>query len=111
MLKLMRAPSKYVQGKDAFAELYENIKELGNSILFVCSNSGFKASKEKIEKSFEGTDMNYKFEVFKGISSRSEIEKMRALVKENNIDIVQVLEEEVLSILQKQLHIMRSFLL
>lgn len=88
MLKLMRAPSKYVQGKDAFAELYENIKELGNSILFVCSNSGFKASKEKIEKSFEGTDMNYKFEVFKGISSRSEIEKMRALVKENNIDIV-----------------------
>ena len=88
MLKLMRAPSKYVQGKDAFAEVYGNIKELGTSILFICSNSGYKASKDKIEKSFEGTEMKYRFEIFKGISSTSEIERMRNIVKENNIDIV-----------------------
>ena len=88
MLKLMRAPSTYLQGKDAFFEVYNNIKELGTSILFICSNSGYKASKEKIEKSFEGTQMKYRFEIFKGISSTSEIERMRKIVKENNIDIV-----------------------
>lgn len=88
MLKLMRAPSKYVQGKDAFLEVYENIKELGNSILFVCSNSGYKASKDKIETSFEGTNIKIIFEIFRGISSTGEIERMRNIIKENNIDIV-----------------------
>ena len=56
MLKLMRAPSKYVQGQDALLKLHENIKDLGNSFLFICSKSGKKAAQPKIEKSFEGTD-------------------------------------------------------
>lgn len=88
MLKLMRAPSKYVQGKDAFLEVYENVKDLGTSILFICSNSGYKASKDKIQKSFEGTKFNVMFEIFKGISSTGEIERMRKIVKDNNIEIV-----------------------
>lgn len=88
MLKLMRAPSKYVQGRDAFSEVYDNIKELGSSVLFVCSNSGYKASKEKIEKSFEDSNMKFIFEIFKGVSSTGEIERMRKIVQENNIDIV-----------------------
>lgn len=88
MLKLMRAPSKYVQGKDAFLEVYENVKELGSSILFICSNSGYKSSKDKINKSFEGTKTKIWFEVFRGISSTGEIERMRAIVRDNNIEIV-----------------------
>lgn len=88
MLKLMRAPSKYVQGKDAFLEVYENVKELGSSILFICSNSGYKSSKDKINKSFEGTKTKIWFEVFRGISSTGEIERMRTIVRDNNIEIV-----------------------
>lgn len=88
MLKLMRAPSKYVQGKDAFLEVHENVKELGSSILFICSNSGYKASKDKINKSFEGTNTKILFEVFRGISSTGEIERMRTIVRDNNIEIV-----------------------
>ena len=88
MLKLMRAPSKYVQGKDAFLEVYENIKDLGSSVLFVCSNSGYKASKDKIEKSFEGTNTKIIFEIFSGISSTGEIERMRKIAKDNNIEII-----------------------
>jgi len=88
MLKLMRAPSKYVQGKDAFLEVYENIKDLGSSVLFVCSNSGYKASKDKIEKSFEGTNTKIIFEIFSGISSTGEIERMRKIAKDNGIEII-----------------------
>jgi len=88
MLKLMRAPSKYVQGKDAFLEVYENIKDLGSSVLFVCSNSGYKASKDKIEKSFEGTNTKIIFEIFSGISSTGEIERMRKIAKDNSIEII-----------------------
>lgn len=88
MLKLMRAPSKYVQGKDALYEIFENTKEMGKSFLFVCSRSGYNATKDKIEKSFEGKDAKIKFEIFGGISSTGEIERMRKIVKENNIDVV-----------------------
>lgn len=88
MLKLMRAPSKYVQGKDALLESYANTKDLGKSFLFVCSRSGYKAGKPKIEKSFEGTGTKLIFEVFGGISSTGEIEKMRSIVRENNIEVV-----------------------
>ena len=88
MLKLMRAPSKYVQGKDAFLEVYENIKDLGASALFICSNSGYKESIAKIEKSFEGTDFKIMFEIFRGISSTGEIERMQKIVRDNNIEIV-----------------------
>lgn len=88
MLKLMRAPSKYVQGADALLELYENIKDLGESFLFICSKSGFKAAQPKIEKSFAGKDAEIRFEVFGGISSNGEIAKMRKIVTENNIEVV-----------------------
>ncbi|HEX2938609.1 MAG TPA: iron-containing alcohol dehydrogenase, partial [Ruminiclostridium sp.] len=88
MLKLMRAPSKYVQGKEALLETYENTKDLGKSFLFVCSRSGYKASKEKIEKSFAGKDAKIMFEIFGGISSTGEIERMRKLAKENNIEVI-----------------------
>ena len=76
-MKLFRAPLKYVQGKDALLNFYEDTKDLGSSYLFICSNSGYKSCKEKIEKSFEGTDSKLHFEVFGGISSNGEIEKRR----------------------------------
>ena len=88
MLKLMRAPSKYVQGKDALLEIYENVKDLGSSFLFVCSKSGFKEAKPKIEKSFEGTGAKVLFEIFGGVSSTGEIERIRKMAKDNNIDVI-----------------------
>ena len=88
MLKLMRAPAKYVQGKDALLEAYENTKNLGSSFLFVCSRSGYKIAKPKIEKSFENEKAKIMFEVFNGISSTGEIERMRKIVQENKIEVV-----------------------
>ena len=88
MLKLMRAPSKYVQGKDALLEVYENTKEMGKSFLFICSRSGCRATKEKIEKSFEGKGAKIRFEIFGGVSSTGEIERMRKIVREDEIEVV-----------------------
>ena len=51
-LRLMRAPQKYVQGKDSLLSFYEEMKELGNKWLFICSKSGHKMCHDKIEKSF-----------------------------------------------------------
>ena len=54
--KLMRAPLKYVQGKDCLLHFYGDTSELGKNYLFVCSRSGHKACHAKIENSFADSD-------------------------------------------------------
>lgn len=88
MLKLMRAPAKYVQGKDALLELCSAVQDLGDSFLFICSRSGRRATEEKIRRSFEGSGLPVYFETFGGVSSVGEIEKMRRLVRDNKVQVV-----------------------
>ena len=52
-LRMMRAPQKYVQGKDSLFKFHEEMKDLGNKFLFVCSRSGYKMCHDKIEKSLK----------------------------------------------------------
>lgn len=87
-LRMMRAPQKYVQGRDALFKFHEEMKELGDKWLFICSKSGHKMCHDKIEKSFDGTEDLRVYEIFGGISSTGEIERMRKLVKENGINVV-----------------------
>lgn len=86
--KLMRAPLKYVQGEDSLLKFYDEIKDLGQSCLMICSKSGHNACHDKIEESFNGSDATRKYEIFSGISSIGEIERMRTIVREENIDVV-----------------------
>ena len=88
MLRAMREPLKYVQGRDALLQFHKEMGYMGKRWLFVCSNSGYKACHDKIEKSFDGTEDLRVYEIFGGISSTGEIERMRKLVKENGINVV-----------------------
>lgn len=88
MLKLMRAPQKYVQGKNSLLSFYEEMKHLGERWLFVCSNSGYKMCHDKIEKSFENTSDFRRYEIFGGVSSIGEIEKMKKIVTDDKIDVI-----------------------
>lgn len=88
LLRAMREPLKYVQGKDALLKFHEEMEYMGKRWLFICSNSGYKACHEKIEKSFEGSDDYRRYEVFGGISSKGEIEKMKKIVEDDKIDTV-----------------------
>lgn len=86
--KLMRAPLKYVQGKNSLNEFAKETTDLGKSFLFVCSNSGYKACHDMIEASFSGVEAYRRYEVFGGISSIGEIKKMQAIIKEDKIEVV-----------------------
>lgn len=88
LLRAMRVPLKYVQGKGALYNFHEEMGYMGKRWLFICSNSGHKACHDKLEKSFEDTDDFRRYEVFAGISSKGEIEKFKNIVKEDNIDAV-----------------------
>ena len=61
---------------------------MGKRWLFICSGSGYKASHEKIEKSFGSSDDYRRYEIFGGISSHGEINKMKKIVSEDHIDVV-----------------------
>ena len=87
-LRMMSAPQKYVQGRDALLKFHDEMTELGDKWLFICSNSGYKNCHDKIEKSFEGTQDVRHYEIFGGVSSTGEIEKMRKIVKDNGLNVV-----------------------
>ena len=84
----MREPLKYVQGRDALLKFQEEMGYMGHRWLFVCSNSGYKACHDKIEKSFGDSDDYRRYEIFGGISSKGEIAKMEEIVKDDKIDVV-----------------------
>lgn len=87
-LRAMREPLKYVQGKDATLKFKEEMGYMGHRWLFICSNSGYKATHDNIEKSFEGTDDYRRYEIFGGLSSNGEIAKMQKIVEDDRIDAV-----------------------
>ena len=86
--KLMRAPLKYVQGKDSLLNFYEETKDLGGKYLFICSRSGHRTCHDKIEQSFGDSGCSRQYEIFGGISSVGEIEKMRTIVHDMGIEVV-----------------------
>ena len=87
-LLLMRAPLKYIQGANALKHFYENIKEFGNNYLFICSNSAYKSTHDLIEESFKDSKTKRIYQIFGGISSVGEINKMREIVRNEKIDVV-----------------------
>ena len=87
-LREMRNPLKYVQGRDALLSFCKETGYMGKKYLFICSHSAYEACHEKLEKSFEGSDKIRHYEIFGGISSESEIARMRKIVQENSIDTV-----------------------
>lgn len=87
-LRAMREPLKYVQGRDAFLKFADEMGYMGHRFLFVCSHSGYEAVHDKVEKSFGTSDDYRRYEVFGGISSVSEIEKMKKIVTDDRIDVV-----------------------
>lgn len=88
LLRAMREPLKYVQGKGALLKFEEEMGYMGQRWLFVCSNSGYKACHDQIEESFGDKDAYRRYEIFGGISSKGEIAKMQKIVEEDNIDAV-----------------------
>ena len=87
-LREMRNPLKYVQGRDALLSFCKETEYMGKNYLFVCSHSAYEACHDKLEQSFEGTDRVRHYEIFGGISSESEIARMRKIVEEQGIDTV-----------------------
>ncbi len=87
-LRAMREPLKYAHGKDALIRFWDEMHYMGKRWLFVCSKHAYQVSHDLIEKSFEGKDDYRRYEIFGGISSNSEVERMAEIVRADKIDTV-----------------------
>jgi glycerol dehydrogenase len=88
LLRAMREPLKYVQGKGALLKFKEEMGYMGERWLFICSKSGYKACHDQVEQSFGDGPEYRRWEVFGGISSKGEIAKMKQIVADDKIDAV-----------------------
>ncbi|GAB6139195.1 glycerol dehydrogenase [Halanaerobaculum tunisiense] len=88
MLKIMRTPSRYVQGEDAISEIKEHVENLGDSFLIIASKTAMKVTKNKIKESFQDSNADLKFELFNGQCTMSEINRLKKIVEENNIEVI-----------------------
>ncbi len=88
MSKVMISPSRYVQGVGAIHEIGTHIKNRGTKALVFGGKKGLKSVRAAVEASLVKAGMTVIFEQFGGECSKKEIDRMGAIVKENEIDII-----------------------
>lgn len=88
MARIFMSPGKYIQGAGELGRLGEYAKKLGGKALILISKSGRGRFGRQIEDSFAGAGCGSIFVEFNGECCKSEIERLKALVRETNCDVV-----------------------
>jgi glycerol dehydrogenase len=88
MSKIMIAPGRYVQGAGSIHEIGTHIKNWGTKALVLGGKNGLGSVREPIENSLTKAGLTVCFEAFGGECSRSEIDRIGAIVKDKDIDII-----------------------
>lgn len=88
MAKILISPSKYVQGAGEMKKLGTYAAGYGKKALILISAGGFKRIGALIEKSFEGVECGFELDYFNGECSKTEINRLNAVMKEKGCDLV-----------------------
>ena len=88
MTQAFASPSKYIQGYDELSRIKKHLAHLGTSVFVLGSQGRLNDLQETIQNSFAGTDIPLIFAAFSGECSKGEVERLRALVKEHNCDVI-----------------------
>lgn len=88
MAKILISPSKYVQGAGEMKKLGSYAQAYGKKALILISQGGYKRSGELIKESFKESDCEIIFDYFNGECSKTEINRLNTIMKENQCDLV-----------------------
>ena len=88
MNKIMISPSRYVQGAGALNDIGKHVANLGTKALVLGGKRGIDAIKSLLEVSFKEHQVDYVVELFGGECSRPEIDRIVAISKQSNINII-----------------------
>ena len=82
MRKILRSPSKYVQGEGILSEFDQYLQGMGKRLLVLISQSGTKRIGPTLDACFAGKDYTLFYEVFQGECSQKQIDRLVADAKE-----------------------------
>lgn len=87
-LRSMISPGRYVQGRGALAGLGEYVVPLGERPLLLADEMVRELTERPIRASLEAAGLPVLFAGFGGVPSRAESERVAALLRANDIDVV-----------------------
>lgn len=88
MNKMLKSPSKYVQGPDILKEFDHYLQGMGNHFLILISANGVKRSRPILDACFEGKSFTVDYEVFSGECTRKKIQTYASQCKETGVTAV-----------------------
>ncbi|MBF9000167.1 glycerol dehydrogenase [Vibrio nitrifigilis] len=88
MDNIIISPSKYIQGPNSIESLGKYIKPMGSNALVLADSFVTGLLGKQIDQSFSNAGLNMHMALFNGECSRPEIERLVALAKEKNIDVI-----------------------
>lgn len=88
MSKILKSPSRYVQGQGILAEFDQYLQGFGKRLLILISQSGVKRICPTLETCFEGKDYELHYEIFRGECSQSQIDRLVASAQEHGCTAV-----------------------
>ena len=88
MANILISPSKYVQGPGELGRLGEYAEKYGKKALILITASGYKRCGAVVEEGFRNSSTAIIFDYFNGECSKSEIDRLTAVVEKEGCDIV-----------------------
>lgn len=88
MIDLFLAPGRYVQERGILKKIGEFIFPLGKRPLFLADKLVYSKVAKTLLESLGGTNLKGSFEEFKGECCAEEIERVTALIKDKDIDVI-----------------------
>ncbi|WP_373216636.1 glycerol dehydrogenase [Ruminococcus sp. 5_1_39BFAA] len=88
MARILISPSKYVQGAGEMKKLGTYAEAYGKKALVLISAGGYKRIGAEIEESFKNTGCSIVFDYFNGECSKTEINRLKAVMEEKDCDLV-----------------------
>lgn len=87
-MKVIIAPSKYVQGENAIGEIATYSKLYGKKILLIADAFVTNLTKENVVKGSIDQDVEISFELFNGECSHNEINRILAVAKNKKSEVI-----------------------
>ncbi|MDO4261924.1 MAG: glycerol dehydrogenase [Eubacteriales bacterium] len=88
MAKILISPGKYVQGAGEMGKLGSYAEKYGKKALVLITASGYKRIGAIVDGSFADTAVEVVYDYFNGECSKTEINRLTAVVKEKGCDMV-----------------------
>ncbi len=88
MAQAFASPGKYIQGYNELARIGKHATNLGSSVFVLCSQGRLHDLQGIIADSFKDTGIPVVFEPFGGECTKQEVERLRALVKNSQSNLI-----------------------